>query len=622
MTANVLEETKLNKAIVRFAKNGDNEIAALAQQVTEKASANSKGKLETTRASKTDDVKKDDAKVKSESPQKSTTLTAAGTKRLLSTDTTNAQASKRVASVTSIQTPGSSAGSKAPPKRPVSEKNSVSATSNTVTKTKVISKTPSTNVFSSLSAHKKSSAAGNATSTAKRVVASAVKPEKKAIPVQKPAFSFAETMASLNQPQETESSTKPEETRPEETPEEKAKRLRKEERRKLRVSWKPDASLISVRIFQHDPEEELGHDANMVRDVGDVGSEGRMFKQHKDAMDIDEDDDEPMEQHFGEWTIPSLVDFSKLPEQTLNDNFERYGGNKPAESPEKERLLQHEASTLMAHYFTRSDIPPCPREPADPYEGVQLETKIGDLPGPDTLYAVRLAALQKPAFDVNAILQGLGPLINQHTSLTEQPPAPASAPVHNPAPTADQFSTLQNIFAQHSTLSQPPPPPPQQQQQAQITAPQTYIPSAQPALQNPQLDSVLAIFQAQSQQQRLHQPSAPPSIPPPILAPPAPNASPAQDPSALLAKLGLAPNLLSQFSQNQTPNQGQFNNDNNNNNNNNNGVYENPTRKRRREGDDQYPNQIRKDKKFTQKCKFWADGKCRKGADCTFLHAT
>jgi hypothetical protein len=606
LTANVLEETKLNKAMVRFAKNGDDEIRALAQQVTDKAGANSKGKVEITRASKTDDAKKDDTKIKSESPQKSTTTTVAGTKRSLGTDTTNGQTAKRVASATSMQTPGSSAG-KAPPKRLVST--SAGATANTVTKTKVVSKTPSTNVFSSLSAHKKPSAASNATSTAKRVVTTAVKAEKKIIPVQKPAFSFAETMASLNKPQEIESSTKPEETRPEETPEEKAKRLRKEERRKLRVSWKPDALLISVRVFQHDPEEELGHDANMVRDVGDVGSEGRMFKQHKDAMDIDEDDDEPMEQNFGEWRTPSLVDFSKLPEQTLNDNFERYGGYKSAESPEKERQLQHEASTLMTHYFTRSDIPSCPREPADPYEGVQLQTKIGDLPGPETIYAVRVAALQKPAFDVNAILQGLGPLINQHTSLAEQSTVPASAPVQHPASTTDQFSTLQNIFAQHSTLPQPPPP------QPQIATQQTYMPAAQPAVQNPQLDSVLAILQAQSQQQRLQQPSAPPSIPPPVFTPPAPSAPPAQDPSALLAKLGLAPNLLSQFSQNQTPNQGQFNNDNN-------GVYENPARKRRREGDDQYPNQVRKDKKFTQKCKFWADGKCRKGAECTFLHAT
>lgn len=610
MTANVLEETKLNKALVRFAKNGDDEIRALAQQVTDKASANSKGKLETARASKAVDVKKDDARVKSESPQKSATPAAAGVKRSLGADATNGQAAKRVASATSTQTSGSSAG-KVLQKKPAStgtEKPSVGTTANTVTKTKVVSKTPSTNVFSTLSAHKKPSATGPATSAAKKAVTSGVKVEKKVVPVQKPAFSFAETMASLNKPQETELSTKPEETRPDETPEERAKRLRKEERRKLRVSWKPDASLISIRIFQHDPEEELGHDANMVRDVGDVSSEGRMFKQHKDAMDIDEDDDEPMEQNFGEWKMPSLVDFSVLPEQTVDVNFERYGGRKRPESPEKERQLQHEASTLMAHYFTRSDIPPCPREPPDhPDEGIRPEPKIGELPGPETVYVVRAAALQKPAYDVNAILQGLGPLINQHTSVPEQPSAPASAPVQHPPPTTDQFSALQNIFAQHSSLSQPPP------SQPQMAAQQNYMPTAQPAAPNPQLDSMLAFLQVQSQQQLPHQPIAPPSIPPPIFAPP-PSAPPTQDPSALLAQLGLAPNLLSQFNQNQTPNQGQFNNDNN-------GPYENPARKRRREGDDQHQNQVRKDKKYTQKCKFWADGKCRKGADCTFLHA-
>lgn len=112
-----------------------------------------------------------------------------------------------------------------------------------------------------------------------------------AVVAPKPTFSFAETMANLTKPKEAPPTTKAEESRPPETEEEKKKRLRKEERRKLRVSFKPDDSLVEVRTFVHDPEEEMGHDDSMIRDVGDVGSEGRMLKMHKDLDGNDDDDD-------------------------------------------------------------------------------------------------------------------------------------------------------------------------------------------------------------------------------------------------------------------------------------------------------------------------------------------
>ena len=118
--------------------------------------------------------------------------------------------------------------------------------------------------------------------------------EKKATPVApaKPAFSFAETMANLNKSKEKEpTSNDTDEKQPEETEEQRKKRLHKEARRKLRVTFKPDNQLVQVRIFHHDADEELGHDASMIRDVGDVGGEGRMFKQHKDMMDIDEEEE-------------------------------------------------------------------------------------------------------------------------------------------------------------------------------------------------------------------------------------------------------------------------------------------------------------------------------------------
>lgn len=121
----------------------------------------------------------------------------------------------------------------------------------------------------------------------------------------KPAFSFAETMANLNK-QKDDAPSKPEDIRPPESVEEKRKRLRKEQRRKLRVSFKADDDLVEVRTFEHDPEEELGHDDSMVRDVGDSRGEGQMLKMHKDLDLMDEEDDyEPAEELPIAWYSPS-----------------------------------------------------------------------------------------------------------------------------------------------------------------------------------------------------------------------------------------------------------------------------------------------------------------------------
>lgn len=66
-------------------------------------------------------------------------------------------------------------------------------------------------------------------------------PEKKkeaASPAPKPTFSFGDIMADLNK-QKDPGPAKPVEDGPPETEEERQKRLRKEARRRLRVSWKP-----------------------------------------------------------------------------------------------------------------------------------------------------------------------------------------------------------------------------------------------------------------------------------------------------------------------------------------------------------------------------------------------
>ena len=99
-------------------------------------------------------------------------------------------------------------------------------------------------------------------------------------------------MATLNAQKEAPP-VKAEEVRKSETPEERLKRLRKESRRKLRVSFKADQDLVQIREFVHDPEEEEGHEDSLVRDVGDSRGEGQMLKMHKDLEIDDEEDYEP-----------------------------------------------------------------------------------------------------------------------------------------------------------------------------------------------------------------------------------------------------------------------------------------------------------------------------------------
>lgn len=134
----------------------------------------------------------------------------------------------------------------------------------------------------------------------------------------KTSFSFAETMANLNK-QVMPEPVKPEESHPPETPEEKAKRLRKEERRKLRVTFKPGDAIADVRIFVRDDEElgydrdeELSHEGSMMRDANDRKGEGQALKMHKDLDLMDEDEDVTTnEQALGSWRKPACQSLSR-----------------------------------------------------------------------------------------------------------------------------------------------------------------------------------------------------------------------------------------------------------------------------------------------------------------------
>lgn len=108
----------------------------------------------------------------------------------------------------------------------------------------------------------------------------------RAAPV-KTNFSFAATMAKLSQAEEPKKS--PEVAtleQSEESPEEKAKRLRKEQRRKLRVKFRDDADLVEIREYELQEGERLGTRGKKQHDVSDAGGEGQMLKRHMaDAED-------------------------------------------------------------------------------------------------------------------------------------------------------------------------------------------------------------------------------------------------------------------------------------------------------------------------------------------------
>ena len=189
----------------------------------------------------------------------------------------------------------------------------------------------------------------------------------------------------MTKPKEEPSTTKVE-SGPPESEEDKKKRIRKEERRKLRVSFKSDDTLTEIRLFVHDPEEDLGHDDSMIRDVGDVRGEGRMLKMHKE-LETDEDEESPdIDETLSPWFAPSgesylchhtvsiliscaAVDFSVIEPDELARNCETRGGKVEVKSKERAVQEQRELTTLMVYYSSLADIPSTPREPSNPYSG-------------------------------------------------------------------------------------------------------------------------------------------------------------------------------------------------------------------------------------------------------------
>ncbi|KAF4343319.1 hypothetical protein FBEOM_2723 [Fusarium beomiforme] len=233
-----------------------------------------------------------------------------------------------------------------------------------------------------------------------------------------------------------------------ETPEEKAKRLRKEARRKLRVSWKPEGELVQIKVFQKEEAEDEGRESNMIRDAADDRSEGMVLKQRANVEEEEDDEDVP----YQPWMGPVPIDLSRLPTDVRNKNFVTRGGNVTFTTDEQQRIADREQRELMAIYTDPADIPPSPKSPPpetaatsqqktqylpnDPkFQEIQLRWRDEQQMGPDgALYTAlqRIDAKNNPGNRLDSILGNLrgAPSVSrtspQHASPSHQNPALAS----------------------------------------------------------------------------------------------------------------------------------------------------------------------------------------------------
>jgi hypothetical protein len=393
-----------------------------------------------------------------------------------------------------------------------------------------------------------------------------------------------------------------------------------------------------------------------------------MFKQlHKDTtkVDVDDEDKDEKEVDTRPWQFPMEIDFSSLDGRVKQENYARFGGSKEPNSTEKIDQAKHESSTLMAVYFTKADIPPSPREPINPHSGIAVETIPFGIP--DDKYTSRGQSSGQAGYgqsnnsqlNIDALLG----LIQGPPNPPQAPAQPVQAPVPPPS-SEDQFSGLFDIFKKYTA------------------PPQTSAPVAPPAVAAPTPASVSYPYALPAPQVQVPPQTTwaqPPYVPPAPVPPPQgdfnallatlsgftqaasqpqitaapPPVAPALDMNVqnLLATLGLGnlanlsvpqqPTPPAQVPYQQpAPAQAASSG----------GDFIHPDRKRIREQTDDYdgrddgqnkrhnnanygakkfpgkprgefaPRYTPEHKKFKEQCKYFPMGKCKKGADCTYLH--
>ncbi|KAI9716489.1 MAG: hypothetical protein M1828_007649 [Chrysothrix sp. TS-e1954] len=671
-TAGDLERTNITKVANRFAKRGDDRIKSLTKKLTDNSNAATKKKMSASKTSNGSVQSKESKTL--ESTTKTASSSVAGVKRPLSVDSSSQQAAKRVASGQSSNSPltrspdsikrsGNTAilnrsdSTSSAAAKPVKQKQVTARSSNFFSSLQSASKKPGTSNAEVAAAHatstsQQSKTAGQSSRPVTAQVKSATQPnvsENKATNSAAPAaqpkssFSFMETLATLHGPKEAEPIVKAEKiVLPEETDEQRVRRLRKEKRRQLKVRFKPDDALVELHVFSHDPDEELGHDASQTRDVGDVDSEGRMFKlrQAGDMMEIDEDEEDDgsarLDDHSQPIKQPSFVDFSVIDEADREQNYAPHGGGTlEPECLEKEAQITRETSTLGVFYTQSIDIPPSPSEPSD--ESMDTSGSSKEFGEPPERFAERVSNYGKsstpwapgqtqPPVDLAA-------LFGTRTQ-TDQPQAMQSSQTPNVASATD----LEKIFAQFAGNGQG--------QQHQQPHQQSW------GAQEPQ-PSLTPGYAQNAVQGAMHASQMPQMAPQHAQMPPMSNGMPdlgavlasLQQPASQAAPQGVSveqmqadmqmfQNMMSQgvmppgmgpMMGSAPPQAGA-------------GPYENEERRRWREqvddSDDvngfksrQQPKPWQKKRdggseppKFVVQCKYYKSGKCQKGANCTFRH--
>src|SRR5437764_905570 len=267
------------KILTRLTKKADDDCKKLAQTILDNAAAASKGKLGNTKPEDTHSPMSANGTPKPPrtlSPQvgipnpAAAANTVAGVKRPRETEAAVPLATKRATVPTSsrpvVQASKPLALQAAERKRADAAASSAKPLDHVangpphtvVGKSKgtvVAPSKPATSVFSTLvSASKKpgTSIAARAAAAKDKANPSTATKKESPPPVSAPvvaprsSFSFMDTLADMSKTKEVE--PKKVDDRPPETEEERTKRLRKEERRKIRVSWRPEDSLVEIRV--------------------------------------------------------------------------------------------------------------------------------------------------------------------------------------------------------------------------------------------------------------------------------------------------------------------------------------------------------------------------------------
>lgn len=566
ITDEKLDRTFLGKVLPRYVKKGDGKTKFYARKILEGSASNSKGKQ-----------------------TKPDTESTAGVKRSSSTaGNATAPAPAKKPAVTASTSNGNGAASKtaATVKKPAdATKPGTTAAPAATAKTKTVQAKPS-NFFAGLQSVGKKPGTANGDKPAAKP---ATQRPSAAAPA-KPAFNLAETLANLAKPKEEvkKPEPKPDTSKDNESPERKAKRVARLARGATGVRWKDAQDLVEIRFFSHDPAEELDHDASQMRDVKDVGGEGRMLKQHADMMDVDEDEDSAEDDNnsnFVTFIPPSEVDFSTVDQEDRDRQYAPYGGGKlQPDSPERKIREQYERDNLIVIYSDASEIPPNPREPADPYNGEEAGPCMEFGAPPDHYFRRanhrRPAKMPAPANAAPApapIAPIAGLDLGALFAAAQQAPQPAQAA----QPAAPPLSYTDYLAQFHPEAAAAPPPQPQQHFPGFPQAPVLPQPQFQPQQQaaparpngEPDIAAILAALNAANMNNA---------------AAPAQPAAPAPVPFAF------QPGFANMFG--------------------NAGYQQQPQQQGNAGGDKPHPNYK------TKVCKYWQEGKCKKGDECTYLH--